>query len=70
MRPEVLCPEGVVWIALHEEVLEEAHVLQGEEGDLVLGLVDYQRNRRVFALETGFGEVAAGRAGFLALVVM
>ena len=39
VRPEVLGADGVVRIALGEKVLEEAHVLEGEEGDLVLRLL-------------------------------
>lgn len=39
VRPEVLGADGVVRIALGEKVLEEAHVLEGEEGDLVLWLL-------------------------------
>jgi hypothetical protein len=70
VRPEVLGAEGMVRVALHKEVLEEAHVLEGEEGDLVLGLVDYEGDGRVFAFEAGFGAVAAGGACFLTLGVV
>lgn len=38
MRPETLGSNGVVRVAVEEKVLEEAHVLQAEEGDLVLWL--------------------------------
>lgn len=38
MRPEVLGADGVVRVTLDEEVLEETHVLQAEQGDLVLWL--------------------------------
>ena len=38
MRPDVFGANGVVRVAVEEEVLEEAHVLEAEEGDLVLGL--------------------------------
>jgi hypothetical protein len=39
VRPEVFGPDRVVRVAVEEEVLEEAHVLQAEEGDLVLRLL-------------------------------
>ena len=38
VRPDGFGANGVVWVAVEEEVLEEAHVLEAEDGDLVLGL--------------------------------
>jgi hypothetical protein len=38
VRPEVFGADGVVRVAVEQEVLEEAHVLEAEEGHLVLGL--------------------------------
>ena len=38
VRPEVFGADWMVRVAVEEEVLEEAHVLEAEEGDLVLGL--------------------------------
>lgn len=38
MRPELLGADGVVRVTLKEEVLEEAHVLEGEERNLMLRL--------------------------------
>ena len=38
VRPEVFGANGVVWVTVDEEVLEEAHVLEAEDGNLVLGL--------------------------------
>ncbi len=38
VRPQVFGANGVVWVTVEEEVLEEAHVLEAEDGDLVLGL--------------------------------
>jgi len=67
VRPEVLGTEGMVRVALHEEVLEEAHVLEAEEGDLMLGLVDYDRRGGILAFEACLYAVAAGGAGFLTL---
>jgi len=39
--PKVLGTDGVVRIALDEEVLEKAHILEAENGDLMLGLGHY-----------------------------
>lgn len=41
MRPEVFRADRVVRVAVEEKVLEEAHVLEAEEGHLVLGLFGY-----------------------------
>lgn len=38
MGPDTLRADGMMRDATEEEVLEEAHILQAEEGDLVLGL--------------------------------
>jgi hypothetical protein len=38
VRPEVLGPNRVVRVAVEQEVLEEAHVLKAEDGDLMLWL--------------------------------
>lgn len=38
VRPKVLGADRVVRVAVHEEVLEAAHVLHAEDGDLVLRL--------------------------------
>jgi hypothetical protein len=38
VRPEVLGSDRVVRVAVEQEVLEEAHVLEAEEGDLMLWL--------------------------------
>ena len=38
MRPHVLVAQGVARQAGGQEVLEEAHVLEGEDGDLLLRL--------------------------------
>lgn len=67
MQPEVLCTEGMVRVALEQEVLEEAHVLQGEERDLVRWLVDYEGEMGVLAVEAGFEAMGAGGASFLTL---
>lgn len=49
--PDVFCADGVVGVAFDKKVLEEAHVLEGEHGDLVLGLYgvryDVWRGKRV-----------------------
>lgn len=39
MRPDVLLLQRVMGIALCQEVLEEAHVLKSEEGDLMMRLL-------------------------------
>lgn len=39
VRPEVFRSDWMAWKNFEEEVLEEAHVLEAEKGDLVLGLV-------------------------------
>jgi len=67
VQPEVFCADGMVRVALEQEVLEEAHVLEGEEGDLVGWLVDYEGLMGVFAVQAGFEAVGAGGAGFLTL---
>lgn len=40
VRPNVLLVQGMVGVALCEEMLEEAHVLKAEEGNLVMRLRD------------------------------
>jgi len=39
--PKVLGTDGVVRIALDEEVLKKAHILKAEDGNLMLGLRHY-----------------------------
>lgn len=67
MCPDGFGADGVVGVAVEEEVVEEAHVLEGEEGELVLGLVDYLGGGGVFAGEACFEAVGAGGGCFLAL---
>jgi hypothetical protein len=38
MQPDILGPDRVVRVAIHEIVLEESHVLEAENGDLMLWL--------------------------------
>jgi len=38
MRPDALCTNGMVRVTMNQEVLEETHILQAEQGDLVLWL--------------------------------
>ena len=38
VRPYFFLLQGVVRIALRQEVLEKAHVLEAEQGNLVMGL--------------------------------
>ena len=42
MGPDTLIPQRMLGVALEEKMLEEAHVLQTKEGDLVLWLVPGQ----------------------------
>ena len=58
MRPEGLGADGVVRVAGLEEVLEEAHVLEGEDGDLVVWL-------GVLVLEIGSSREEGGRGANL-----
>lgn len=52
MGPDLLVAYRVVRIATHEKVLEESHVLQAEERDLVVRLVHDLRGRGILALES------------------
>lgn len=63
MSPDLVVLGRLIWTALSEKVLEKAHVLQTEEGDLVVRL------RRIFSHGSSQGlsserkfvrEVAAG----------
>lgn len=40
MSPDVFGPDGIMGVALEEEVLQETHVLEAEDGDLMLRLHD------------------------------
>jgi hypothetical protein len=50
-------------------VLEEAHVLEAEQGNLVLGLMHDSRQNRVFALEPLLDAVPTRRPRLLALSI-
>lgn len=67
VRPERVVTEGVVRTAVQQKVLEEAHILQTEERDLVLRLVVDEWRHRVLALQARLETVTAGRARFLTL---
>lgn len=65
--PHGLVRDGVGGIAPGQEVLEEAHVLQAEERDLVVRLVGDLGHGRVLALEPSLDAVAARGLRLLAL---
>ncbi len=50
MSPHVLCPDGMVRITLKEKMLEEAHVLQTEDGYLMLRLVYHHGHGWILAV--------------------
>lgn len=58
--PQRMVSKGLVWTAVQQEVLEEAHVLQAEEWDLVLRLVVDERRHRVLTLQARLEAVTAG----------
>jgi hypothetical protein len=69
---DIVCPDAVVservgGVAVEQEVLKEAHILQTEQGDLVMRLVDDLWKGWVLALESRFYTMPTCWPCFLAL---
>lgn len=50
--PNFFLLQWVMWVTLGEKVLEEAHILQTEYGDLVVRLMGDLRERGIFAFQS------------------
>lgn len=67
MGPDVLLLQGMMRVALRQKVLEEAHVLETEQRNLVMRLMCDLRHRWILALQARLGAVATRRPSLLAL---
>lgn len=67
VRPNLLLLQWMVRVALGQKVLEEPHVLQAKEGDLVVRLVGDLGQGGIFTFEARLDAVAARWMRLLAL---
>ena len=63
VRPDFLLPQWVIRVTLGKEMLEEAHVLQAEEGNLVVWLLRLSASEPAVHLPDRAANEPGGRSG-------